>query len=111
MADVEVTSTGARLSVRAGDRIVVSLPENAGTGHLWMVEEVGDTLALESDNRVPPGADDPTAAREPVPPGAAGNRVLTFRALRNGPARLVLVKKRPWESAAVERFESDVIVG
>jgi predicted secreted protein len=111
MADVEVTSSGARLSVRPGDRIVVSLAENPGTGHVWQVEEVEDVLVLESDNRVPPGANNQNAAGKPVPPGAAGKRVLTFRALRTGVARLILVNKRPWESDAVERFESEVVVG
>ncbi|MET8975729.1 protease inhibitor I42 family protein [Streptomyces sp. NPDC004539] len=88
MGEVRVSSQDTRVSVRAGDDLVVELPENATTGFRWEVTSL-DGLELTGDDHTPA----PT-----VTVGAGGTRVLRLRAEKAGEGRLELVYRRPWEA-------------
>jgi inhibitor of cysteine peptidase len=92
--------SGARRTVRVGEDLVVVLAENPTTGYRWFAD-VDDALLQALDDSY----DGPSEPR-----GAPGTRQLVFRALREGPARLRLEKKRPWEGRAVEEFVVDLEV-
>lgn len=93
-------NSGQRLTVRVGEVVSVVLAENPTTGYRWHAEI--DTTRLEqADDRY----DGPTEPR-----GAAGLRRLTFTALRGGPVRLRLVKRRSWEDATAAEFDVDLDV-
>ena len=99
MADIEVRQASSTVRASVGDRVVVRLPENGGTGYQWSVVEAGDPLQLESNELVLPAQ---------LNPGAAGERVVAMRLLQPGHARLVLHLKRQWENEPVDRFDVEV---
>ena len=85
---------GRTIEVAAGDRLVVSLPEIAGTGYTWQVEEL------------PPGAEVVEERFEQVDTRAGGgSRHVFVVASPDGPVRLRYV--RPWagERSIAERYE------
>jgi len=87
---------GRTVPVAAGDRLVLSLPETAGTGYTWEVEELapGASVVEERFEQVGPGVGG-TSRHVFVlePPEAEG--ALRFRYLR------------PWrgEGSVAERYE------
>ncbi|QNP74168.1 protease inhibitor I42 family protein [Streptomyces roseirectus] len=88
MGEVRVSSQESRVSVRAGDDVVVELPENATTGFRWEVTGL-DGLELTGDDYTP----------DPAPPmmvGTGGTRLLRLRAEKAGEGRLELVYRQPW---------------
>lgn len=101
MADIEAGASGATVSISPSDRVVVRLPENASTGYLWSVTELGDGLEVASDQHILPGQ---------AAPGAAGERVLLLRPRKPGRAQVSLHLKREWEPEPVDRFELEVNV-
>jgi inhibitor of cysteine peptidase len=102
MADVTVTpaQNGGAVTVRAGDAVVVRLPENPTTGYRWQVTAGG----TPSGDEFVPG---PGGAA-----GAAGERVLRFMAPASGAMRLELESRRAWEAgqAPQARFAFTVSV-
>src|SRR6476661_6433267 len=70
MADIEVRSSGTRVTAKMLDRIVIHLRENATTGYQWSIREVDGPLESESSEIV---------ASAPLVPGAAGERVIVVR--------------------------------
>jgi uncharacterized protein (TIGR03086 family) len=92
--------SGGRRTVRVGESVVVALPENPTTGYRWHADV--DEAALQP---IDDGYDGPAGLR-----GASGVRRLAFTALRAGPTRLRLVKRRSWEAKAVEEFAVDLDV-
>jgi predicted secreted protein len=87
---------GRTIEVAAGDRLVVSLPEIAGTGYTWQVEEL------------PPGAEVVEERFEDVghAPGAASHHVFVVASPHEaGPVRLRYL--RPWagERTVADRYE------
>jgi hypothetical protein len=87
---------GRTIEVAAGDRLVLSLPETAGTGYTWQVEEL------------PPGAEVVEERFEGVGAGAGGSSQHVFVVSppdAPGPLRLRLL--RPWagERTVVDRYE------
>lgn len=76
---------GRQVSVRAGDRIVLRLPENPTTGYRW-TGEIPVFLRVTRD------ANEPGFA-----PGAAGFRVLELVAEEPGRAEVSLACGRAWE--------------
>jgi predicted secreted protein len=85
----EVDETGGEVSVRAGDRIRVTVAENASTGHVWTPSAIPDGVVLADSTR-----DLPSDAA----PGQAGTRVFVFDVtgpVANGELRIDL--KREWE--------------
>jgi predicted secreted protein len=87
---------GRTVEVAAGDRLVVRLPEIAGTGFTWQVEEL------------PPGAEVVEERFEDVGHGAGGTSQHVFVVASPdaaGPVRLRYL--RPWagERSIAERYE------
>jgi predicted secreted protein len=90
---------GRTVEVAAGDRLVLSLPEIAGTGYTWRVQEL------------PPNAEVVEERFERVGPGVGGtsHHVFVLRAPDDAGA-LRLGYLRPWagEGSVVERYEVTV---
>jgi inhibitor of cysteine peptidase len=92
--------SGSRRSARVGEELSVVLAENPTTGYRWHSEIDARTLQQTGDRYEGPAG----------PRGAAGTRLLTFRALRPGPVHLRVVKRRAWEETAVDEFSIDLDV-
>ena len=101
MREIEVRSSGERVEVSTGDRIVIQIPENATTGYRWVVGDVPETLELAQDEFLPPGSERP---------GAGGQRRVTLMAKRPGEGTVELRLEQPWEGKAADRFEALVTV-
>ena len=92
MRTLEATRSddGATLRVAVGDRVALRLPENAGTGYLWTLDEA-DGVRVVDDRREQPA--DAGA-------GATGLRVLELAVDEPGAHELHLRLQRPWEPAS-----------
>jgi len=90
--------SGSHRTAQVGEELTVVLTENPTTGYRWHSKIDARALQQTGDRYEGP----------PGPRGAAGTRQLTFRVLRPGPARLQIVKRRPWEDTAVEEFSIDL---
>lgn len=101
MADIEVHATGASVNAVAADRIIIKLPENGTTGYQWTIAEIGEPLAVESNEFTLPGQ---------ASPGAAGERVVVIRPRGSGRARVALDLRRAWEPEPIDHFELNVDV-
>ncbi len=94
---------GRRLTVAAGDRVILALPETPGTGHTWTVEAL------------PPGAE-VLEERYDRPEGAgvggAAQHVFVLGA-PSADGSLRLRHGRAWEGDAgvVERYAVDLAAG
>ena len=87
---------GRTVEVAAGDRVVLKLPETAGTGYTWQVEDL------------PPGAEVVEERFEQVGPGVGGSSRHVFVLSAPGEAgKLRLRHLRPWrgEDSVIERYE------
>jgi inhibitor of cysteine peptidase len=91
---------GRTIAVDKGSTVTVRLRENPTTGYRWAVESM-EGLDLLRD-RAEPGTG----------VGAAGARVLEFRATRAGSNRLRLKHWRDWEgeSSVTDRYELSINV-
>ena len=101
-------SNGQAIEVRKGDRIDLTLHENATTGFRWQVVR-SDGLVEE------PAADQESLPRVPEEHpqvGAGGTRVFRFRARTPGRGRLELKLWRDFEGepSVSKRFGSDVTI-
>ena len=77
-------------TVRVGDDVMVTLPENPSTGFRWTLSTSGDdVLALESDAYSASG----------VTPGKPGTRAFQLRAAAPGTVEIQLRRRRRWETA------------
>ncbi len=98
MSDITISApqNGKRVSVRVGDRIDLTLPENASTGYRWAIRSHDDTVLSVEDSGY---RADPSI-------GGAGVAQWTFRALEAGATLVELVRWRAWEGerSIVERF-------
>ena len=92
--------SGGRRTARVDENLTVVLGENPTTGYRWHAD-IDATMLQQTDDRY----HGPTEPR-----GATGTRRLTFRVLRTGPVHLRVVKRRPWEDAAIEEFDLDLDV-
>ena len=80
---------GRRVVVSPGAAIMLRLPENPTSGFRWHADsEPPDGMALE---------DDSFEAPSPMQPGAAGQRVFSFRVQTAGQVRLRAKLWRAWE--------------
>jgi inhibitor of cysteine peptidase len=91
---------GREVTVAAGDRLVLRLPENPTTGFRW-TWEAPNTIQVTRDENEPGSA-----------PGAAGVRVLELIAVEPGRAALELSCRRAWDPNVppTDRFELTVEV-
>jgi inhibitor of cysteine peptidase len=101
MGNAEVAESDD-VSVSVGDTVTLRLPENATTGYVWSVSELGPGLVLDEDRIVP--------SRDGAP-GAAGEHLFQLRADRSGEWRVDLRLARDWESDALEERQIRVRVG
>ena len=100
ITEAEVTRP---LTVSPGDEIVARLPENPSTGFRWHAETVpAGVLGAEADE----------FAVSAMQPGAAGTRVLSYRARSPGSARIRLKLWRAWEGdgSIIRSYEVAVAV-
>ncbi|MEX3104103.1 MULTISPECIES: protease inhibitor I42 family protein [unclassified Streptomyces] len=98
MGEVRVSARDSDVRVRAGDDVVVELPENPSTGYRWEITGI-EGLDVTGDDHTP-APTGPAGAElggaELV--GAGGTRVLRLRAEKAGEGRLELLYRRPWEA-------------
>jgi len=92
---------GRTIEVAEDDIITVRLKENPTTGYRWSVETPNGLELVEDGFEAGGGGI-----------GAAGVRVLQFRATRPGSHKLHLKNWREWEGEAsvTERFDANIIV-
>ncbi len=92
MRTVEATRSddGATLRVAVGDRVALRLPESAGTGYLWTLDEAAGVHVVDDRREQPEGAG----------AGATGLRVLEVAVDEPGAHELRLRLQRPWEPAS-----------
>jgi len=79
---------GTTVTALVGDRLVVTVPENATTGYQWEVEAVDGGLDVETSDTVPPVE---------LRPGQGGSHRVVVRVVRAGAAGLRLRLRRSWE--------------
>lgn len=102
MADIEVTESSSRLTVRQGDRIIVRLSENPSTGYQWQPRSMSEALELESSDF---NAQDSRLA------GGGGQRVIVLRAAHPGCGEAELALVRSWQPGEpAERRRVEVLV-
>ena len=101
MADHFLDESGGEVSVRPGDRIHVTVTENASTGYVWEVESLPDGVEPADSTREP---------GEVRAPGRAGRRVFVFDVtVRVRTGDLLLVLKRSWEPEPVKSVSVHVV--
>ena len=86
---------GRTVAVAAGDRLVLSLPETAGTGYTWEVEAL------------PPGTEVVEERYEQVGPGVGGSSRHLFVLSAPGEAGMLRLRLlRPWRGveSVTERY-------
>src|SRR3954451_21293405 len=101
MGNAELADSG-EMSVSVGDTVTLRLPENATTGYVWSVSNLGPGLVLEEDRIVP--------SRDGAP-GAAREHLFQLRADRSGEWPVDLRLARDWESDELEERQIRVRVG
>jgi predicted secreted protein len=89
MTEIEVSTSGT-VTADVGDVVVIRLPENSTTGYAWSV--IADGLDVVRNEFVPIGGS----------VGAAGQRQIDLRVVKNGAADVVLRLERPWEDRPVD---------
>ncbi|MGE5764960.1 MAG: protease inhibitor I42 family protein [Mycobacterium leprae] len=88
-ADANTTRT-----VSVGNEVIVQLPETPTTGYQWRPEVDSDALQIIGDQY----------EVVETPRGAPGLHVFAFRAIREGPTVLKLVRGRAWESRTIDEY-------
>lgn len=88
---------GSQECLTVGEAIEVHLPERPSTGHRWQLEGQPKLVDVShSYEHEQPGV------------GTQGTRKWSFKAKAPGRETITLVRKRPWESEALERFSMDL---
>lgn len=103
---VGAAEAGDTVTLAAGDRLVVSLPANPGTGYTWELQPAPDENILKI-------AGEPKfLAQEPNRVGATGLLSFTFDTLQAGETELTLVYHRAWETGVppLETYDLTVVV-
>ncbi len=97
---------GKTITLAAGDRLVISLPANPGTGYTWEMQPAPDESILKL-------VDEPQfRAQDPNKVGAPGLLSFTYDALSPGETSLTLVYHRAWETGVppLETYDLTVVV-
>lgn len=97
---------GKTVTLAAGDRLVVSLPANPGTGYSWEIQPAPDETILKL-------VDEPQfSAQDTNKVGAPGLLSFSFDALSPGETSLNLVYHRAWETGVppLETYEVTVVI-
>jgi inhibitor of cysteine peptidase len=91
-------SNGTELSLKVGQVVRLSLPENRTTGYRWKIERDGSPFcSMTGDTYIPP-----EDAASHV--GAGGTHEWRFRADTAGATSIDMELLRGWESKAAKRF-------
>ena len=107
---VDASYTGKEVQIAAGDSLTVTLDSNPTTGFEWELVEISDQTVLELvESKYEPGE---KAKQEPPVPGAGGQEIWSFKALKKGETTLSMGYSRPWEGGekAAETFVLTVVV-
>jgi inhibitor of cysteine peptidase len=98
--EINDQANGKTVVLKAGQTLVIRLPENPTTGYRWAVESCG-TMRLDKDEFFPIGTG----------VGAGGTRQLQWRAESSGRHHISLVLRRSWEAInmAIERFSLTIV--
>ena len=103
---VDIASSGKELALAAGGTLTVTLESNVTTGYSWNENaNIGDkTVMQQTDHKYQPPAT--------VIPGAGGNEVWTFKAIRAGRSLISMEYRRPFEpnAPAAKTFTLTVVV-
>ncbi|GIP59350.1 protease inhibitor I42 family protein [Paenibacillus sp. FSL W8-0186] len=97
---IEEKDNGKVIRVKKGERLIISLPENASTGYTWL-EEVGpvrNMLSLEKEEY--------DGNHSVI--GAPSVRNWTFIAIKAGQGNIKFHYQRPWLEEAIKSFEVTV---
>ncbi len=93
---IELKHISKEVKVAVGDSFVVTLCSNSTTGFQWSetAQISGQTVLQQIDHKyVAPEA----KGGEPPAPGAPGQEVWTFKALKKGTSSVSMEYSRPWE--------------
>lgn len=88
-----ISDDGQNVSIKKGEALRLSLPENPSTGYSWNLS-LSDGLYLVSDQYTSDDTSDRLV-------GAGGTHSWDIRATGIGPQQITGVYRRPWESTAV----------
>lgn len=101
MSVIELAPGTSEVEARSGDHLLVRLPEQGGTGYVWVADEL------------PPGAAvvaDAVEVEGELTPGGTQSRVLEIEIGGSG-GRLALSRRRPWEEVEpLETMVTEVVV-
>lgn len=101
------TDSGSPVSLRQGQLLAVSLPENGSTGYIWeIVPGAESVLSAQGDSYVA------TTLPGPLGIGGGGVRTFTFMAAASGNAVLRIILHQPWMTnvAPARTFEAAITV-
>ncbi|MGW5715470.1 protease inhibitor I42 family protein [Amycolatopsis sp. NPDC003865] len=87
MKVLTLEADGAAADVAPGERLELRLPENAGTGYQWMLDDLGPPLRVVEETRHP---------GTPDRAGSAGEHRFVLHADAPGETTLVARHARPW---------------
>jgi len=90
---IEPKDFGKTAAIQNGDVIEVELQENPTTGFRWQAS---------SGSHLAPSGDQFVSSKDPAP-GAAGTRILRFRAVSLGSGVVRLQLRREWESSPAQQ--------
>ena len=107
---VDVSYNGQEVEIAVGGLLTVTLESNPTTGFKWELTEITDPTVLELvESKYEPGKE---ARQTPPVPGAGGEEIWSFKALKKGTTKLSMEYSRPWEGGekAVETFDLTIVV-
>jgi len=87
---IDETANGTDVSLRAGQKLIVTLKSNPTTGYDWQVDEVDESVVKLVTQEFKPASD-------PNRLGAPGQTELQFQAVAAGATNLRLIYVRSWE--------------
>ena len=87
------------ITVDAGHRIEIEVPENASTAYVWHVAAIPAGVRATGDEMRPP---------EGLTPGGGGSHVFRFAVDEANDGEICLELRRPWESSVEATFRLHV---
>lgn len=103
MASLDEHANDSTVTLAAGERVMLTLPENPTTGYRWRVVEGGEPVLQLAEDGFTPGG---------TMPGAGGSHHWIWQAVRAGQAVLRLDYVRPWGTdPAARHFAATIRVG
>ena len=103
---VDASYSGKTVEVGIDGSVVVTLESNSSTGFSWELTKISDETVLKQVDQKYEGHG------AGAPPGAGGQEVWTFKALKKGTSSISMEYSRPWEGGekAAETFNLTVVV-